>query len=260
MLFASSTPPPPTPHPACRPPSPTRGEGFAARPRQNLTPELRLRRLLPLWEKVPEGRMRGLSPPQRSVSAHGKIVPHRPLAPQGRGEAQLGRLRPSEARVRGAISPTCCRNPARHHPRTPHPAYRPPSPTRGEGVAARPRPLHPAPGGRLRRLLPLWDFDPCQRQNRSSARRADEGALSSARYRDIEETYPRGFHPCDSPPRPAHRSEIMTSGWCDGRLGGSGVVPGQAESTSAWASSLVKPLKTQGTSDAGRSRGQGRHA
>jgi len=38
-----------------------------------------------------------------------------------------------------------------------------------------------------------------------------------------------------------------------GRLGGPGVVPGQAESTSAWASSLAKPLQTHGVLDVGHS-------
>jgi hypothetical protein len=73
-------------------------------------------------------------------------------------------------------------------------------------------------------------------------------------------TYPRSSTPCDSPPRLPSRSEIMTSGWGGGWLGGSGVAPGQAKSTSAWASSLVKPLSTHGASDAGRSREQGHHA
>ena len=34
--------------------------------------------------------------------------------------------------------------------------------------------------------------------------------------RKLTPTYPRSPAPCDSLPRPAHRSEIMTSGWCAG--------------------------------------------
>ena len=60
---------------------------------------------------------------------------------------------------------------------------------------------------------------------------------------------------CDTAPRPAHRSEIMTSGWCDGRLGGLVVVLDQVQSTAAWVGSPIKPLSTHGVLDAGRSRG-----
>ena len=47
----------------------------------------------------------------------------------------------------------------------------------------------------------------------------------------------------------------MTSGWCDGRLGGPVVVLDQVQSTAAWVGSPIKPLSTHGVLDAGRSRG-----
>src|SRR5690606_30230151 len=52
-----------------RPPSPARGEGGVGRSDLKPAPALRLHRLLPLREKVPEGRMRGPRSPDRAPGA-----------------------------------------------------------------------------------------------------------------------------------------------------------------------------------------------
>src|SRR5690606_11379393 len=61
----------PTPHPACRPPSPTRGEGTVVTSDPTSSPSWRLYRLLPLWEKVADRPDEGCSSrPQRPKKAN----------------------------------------------------------------------------------------------------------------------------------------------------------------------------------------------
>ena len=92
---------------------------------------------------------------------------------------------------------------------------------------------------------------PCFRWDNTSRK----SAVTRATYKLIPAPQPHAILSSSRAPKRDHDEWLVR-----GRLGGSGVVPGQAESTSAWVSSLAKPLTTHGAPDAGCSRGQGRHA